>query len=809
MSIVRIPTSELKKLFGSKYVLILLALLFAANLAVCNIEIHSSGSAKENMDELEHAVSDYLSDPDSFLEYKATIDKMYELHEFFSSIQPAQPGKSDIEFAEDPSKGLKYSSTQQLIVEKKLLDQALTYVDKFSSYREDLQNYIANEEKLLAGMPSQSLIYLYTQQIINVYKTFEAKNVQPKYEIIRGWDQLFNYDYIGVFLLVGSTVIACAVMINDRSIGFYSILSSTKNGRRKTVCSKLLTVTLLSGGMTLLFSVSVFGLIAIQCGFSSYGNSIQAIDTLRYAPYSFSMIGYAALQLVVRVLTVVSYSTLICLISILVRNYLYAYLSSLLLAGSQLWIHLTNTVPGISFLKINNLFALLQVNGLFNRYRAFAFCGDAVNNLYLLAGMAVVLGLFAFTTSVIFCHSRRTFKLLKPKYLKRLRNHFISKKENSKLEDIKTGRHPISLYSYEIKKIFSPLLIALILIALFGISVWLSYKQNQRKFTYNQAIYYEYIDKISGELDDTAEQYILNEKERLQEQISLEKRALERYNSGQIDYEEYRRIREEAESARYCNDVFQTVLDHRDYIIKREKNTGQSVWFVHNIGWEQYFSKDFDFLLYLCVLLISYNLFSCEYAGTREGIGFYPILSVSKKGLNPTLKAKLLTLVGIITFFFLLFIGTDLFLFIKAFGLNEVTAPLASLEMYEGITANISILVYLLLSIIVKYIAYLLLGLITAGFSQLSKKPIPTLTLTLLVTLVPHILVLLGVKALMPVDFTGLLSVHSTVRYFASIPSACGGLLFFFISVGLWLIACAVFVLIYSLSFVGKKRQTH
>lgn len=760
---------EGKKLLYSRYALLLIAVLFLANGALCYYRCDGDAKIQEEYlepDALERIIEDQINDPDGLAAYKKEVEEAYAIYQK-AVTEGFMKGLTDLEI---PEREFRYTKTGKSANEKARLDTVYELYEKCISYPDDVENFIKERELRLIENEPGTYNRAYAEKVIDFYREFQTKGTGIGFERIKGWDIYFDYDAVTLFLPISAVILVAAVMLNDKTVGFYQILSPTRKGRRRTVSAKIGLVLILSVLLSVLFSLSDFAIIGLRYGYSSPFNAIQALDEFRYAPYDFTMISYFFVHFGMRTLTLCAFSMLLCLVASLLNNYVYTFFTGAVFVGLNFFVYTKDFSTPTHFIKVNNMLDLLLVNDQFTRYRAYNVFGTPTENLPILAVCFVLIAVSCIVFTPLL-QEKTGFTAKNP--LARLLGYVCGhiKVRPRKREQRK---HTLLICIYEFKKIFFSPVILLLALALVGGSIYCSYDTYKTSPSFDTAVYNDYIDRIVGESDKESEAYLRAEEIRIRGIVNRYQAMQESWQNDEIPFEDYVTYLEEYSQASMVMPVLQRVKDHGTYIKNHENETGQKVWYVHNLGWDRLFDRGFDLCLYLLALLLFWRIFECEFQKNSCGGSFNYIQSVTKYGRKKTFFYKILTACAIFTFFFAVCTIAELMVFAHNYGFPELEAPLASIEVFGGVSANISILSYLVLSYLCKYIGFLLLILVTASLSQFAKRPIPILAGATFLTLLPHLLRMLGIGLMRHFDFTLLLDPNALLRYSAEENSPAG-----------------------------------
>ncbi|MBR5273477.1 MAG: hypothetical protein IKU25_08845 [Clostridia bacterium] len=132
-------------------------------------------------------------------------------------------------------------------------------------------------------------------------------------------------------------------------------------------------------------------------------------------------------------------------------------------------------------------------------------------------------------------------------------------------------------------------------------------------------------------------------------------------------------------------------------------------------GFSEFFEYDFSSLLIILLLLLSLaSSFTME---SESGMDM--LIKISKKGRQHTVMAKTGAFVLFGFFITVLFTAVDLIAFDIKFGLDGFFNPIYSIERYFTFTLNLSIFGYVMLSMVLKFIAFTVIGLFIMFCSSL------------------------------------------------------------------------------------------
>lgn len=142
---------------------------------------------------------------------------------------------------------------------------------------------------------------------------------EPKFANILLWENLFNNwgEHMMQFLLfVPLTFVIAPVFAMERSCGMDNLILSSRNGRRKIVTAKLLSVLVASTVVVMLYLTATFIFGFLPHGsFHGWDAAIQSIPTYARSMFQFKVWQLAAIGAAWLIFTGAVYSLIICFIS--------------------------------------------------------------------------------------------------------------------------------------------------------------------------------------------------------------------------------------------------------------------------------------------------------------------------------------------------------------------------------------------------------------------------------------------------------------------------------------------------------------
>ncbi len=749
---------ELRKLTGHRLLWTALAVLLLLN---CGMAYYTALQMRNSIvpAEADAFIDYYLDYPDEVETHKQDIARFHE--EQMRLAREAMDLGREYELQNYPNQ-YGYSA----IGDELLIIHTEEMVDSASSYFSDLQAVIRRASDNLAELESKgmgnSYAADYQRQVIDRYQTVLASGRQIGLEYIRGWDAYFQYTAGDILLFAFVMLLASALFLQEKQCGFWPIIRTSRRGRLTTGVAKLCAFGIVSIGALLLFAGTSFAAYGVVCGYSSPHNILQALNSFRYSTLQLTVGQYLPLYLLMKLSAVWVFGALVLLISLFFTHYAGAYACGILLFGMQ---YLMQSFPYINtdnpFLNLN----LLKVAGavrLTARFRTLNAFGNAIPYLVcwtilalvLLAGTCLMILLFYCKGYLSFERSSFVYRLLN----KWRQRHTVAGKHRRALRSSRVRAHSLfgwSLYQRWIGDRMLPL-IALLLIG----KCLLAADAASAPPTFSDSVYKEYMTAFAGEWTAEKSAAISEERTYINETLAKSNAMRSDWKAGTISDESYSAYLDELNYAISHDDYLRTVEAKNEYLQRIQTKTGVTPAFVYDTGWNALFSSASDLWLYAAIFLLFCGSFAEEYRTTTSSGGFAPLMRSTVKGRSCFFQARLAAALVSVIAVSVLFCAADLYWTSVAYELPQFSAPVTSLEPLSALSPTLTIGQFLVFYFITRIGLAVFLCLLIFGLSALLHHTLPVMSLVCALTLLPHLLVQLGLP-LERMDF------H---QYFASTP---------------------------------------
>jgi hypothetical protein len=740
---------EVKKTVLSKSMWGILLILLAANIFTCVIFAKLQMASEVPYDIAEEFFGAYIDDPervnDDYQEYLKFMEEQNALLD-----EALRNGDFDFTPVDPPNKyaGEGFSDLQ-------LYDLLFSYVANTDGYGDVIEKVVEQAktkmiEYKIQGIAEDTYVYEYQKKIISIYKNM-PEYVSFDIEFVRGWDIFFKYEAVNVYIVI-SVIIVCSVLFTrEKYSGILPILRVSKRGRVQTALAKISVSALSVAVIVLLFTLTTWGAVGITAGYSSMDNAIQAVNGFLLCPYIMTVGQYFLIFIVNKYLTIIVFSSVVILISVCFNNYIFNYICSLGVLGLNILLDNYNYLNGDNIFKNLNLLNTSAVFPLFERYSALNVMG---NTVHYVSFMTVV-----FTAAFILCsvfsvvlYSRNggviNFKQGLSKNLPAFRMKAIG------LPGFGSGIKPI--FVTELFKSFISSGAAIAVVVLLIIKIVVSDSSFQPPAYYIDGAYKEYMLYLSGDITDEKREYIASEREYIDDTLERYIVIMQDYDAGKVTLEEMEKYLSEYNYANNHNVPLKRVESHVSYIDRLE-NEGKEAWFVYDTGWLELFFSDFDWMLYAAILLCFSGVFSFEYNKRSSDGAFADILRTTKYGRHKTFKCKYLSSFSAALLMAFVWNVVDLINVINTNTLDMLDAPIHSIEALEGLPCDMTVWQYVILFYAVRFMAAVLLACVACSLSVVLKKPIPVLTFSVIITLMPSLLVRFGISWFEKISYVSVL----------------------------------------------------
>lgn len=709
--------TEIKKVFSSRLILTLFAVLFAANCWLSYTTSKPYVSTEGAVNAYEHI----LSAPDEAAAYYS------DLEEFF--IENIRQGELELPSVYDPKAQRDDLSS---------LSDAYERLDYIQGHEKQIEGIVRTAENRIQDL------YMYGYGD-NSYEVRQQKKIIEQYSGIQnvlsenseyayGYDKYFSQTTPAILIAVVTAVITSYVFLNDSSSGFTNILRTTVNGRSKTAAAKIIASLFLCTAVSLLFLASSFASVGIACGYSSISMPIQVFPSYYSVPYDVTVLQYLLIDTLLALVGYAVWSMTVAAASTLCGSYIGGFAVGAVFALMNVLVYLREYAGTAHPSKYLNLTSMVIGDNLTLFYRSVSFFGFPLSYP---AAMLVLSGLIIAVFSALCVIFSGKYRVSRKKTVV---GNFIKLKPNHpKIR--KPASYPLTLWRYELAKCRFPVFLAVFAVLIAAKAVYLDATVDSME-RYSEAVYYSY---ISGMQDmDKAEraEYLTAERSRIDGILDRYGEEKAKFDAGETPSEDYGEYLDAYYDAQSADTIFRRVENYVRYIERKNAALSADEKPIYTTGYEKLFSDNADWFAFAALLVLCINTFTVEYAKNSSNAGSSVIIRAAKKGRMATFLAKTVTFSLIGGAVMLSFRAVDSIVISEKYILPDTDAALYCVQIFDKLTSGVTIGQYLALDLLTRLLAGVTLSLLICLFSYIGKRILTSLSITVVTMAIPEILVM-------------------------------------------------------------------
>lgn len=727
---------EFKKLLGHRYLILFIVSCLIINGVICYLNADRASETTY----IQQMISDYEDDAEPFLEAWSEIKRIESDYDrlYIAYIKG--------QIAEEPQLiyPCNYSGKEELNDEV-LLRRLFECIAREEEYRSEVGQYVnqakINKEELLSsygGIDKSSFAYRKQALIEHKYtQVLEQAQISP--EAGNGWNQLFAYDAVNIWMLLAVIAGTITLVLSEQG-NASMILRCTKKGRLHTAFAK--SLTLIGWVFFVLFAFMATTMLAIlfkSGGYSSLTNSIAIFEEYTAIPIALTVGEFLGVTLAVRFLSLCVVGVVCACVCLCLRSISLSFATTITAVGIQYVMFLFGQTDGFKYL---NIVGTMSLSSTLSTFRCASIFGYAVEFLPLMltCGLAIAI-IGTMTFQYLFCTTR--LGISRRELLTRVKSALVAQRQlfHSKISSRRIARKrrtfSTSLFAYEWRKTFTSRGVILLLLLTVILKLSVIYVQYDSQNTYSLTLYSQYIDEVQGEQSDEKRQYIETETKRIKTVIEEFQQKKQDFYSGNLSYDQYSEILEEYNIAVSSEEVAERVMFHSEYLDWLANYRNIKAYYLYDIDWIRLFEVGSDVILIALLAYLSAGVFSDEYTKLSGEGNRMLMISATKKGRTDLYRHKLsfsLLLSLIIT---LLFNVMDGFCIVQNYNLPNGESPLLSLERFGDIEYSGSIYQFIATTWGIQLFCALIIAGIVALLGALIKNKLYTLIFSFSLLFVP------------------------------------------------------------------------
>lgn len=532
----------------------------------------------------------------------------------------------------------------------------------------------------------------------------------------------------------------------EKDMGVSRLIGVTKKGKLDTAFAKLIVICVMTLCISVLYYGSILAASYFLYGFGEIDRFIQSMPSFKESIYNFTVREYLIIYLILKFLGCLLLSLGVSSLFILFRRVGMVYFLLLLTLGiSSILYFQIHPNSYANFLKYLNIIAFTDTFHLIGEYRNINFFSYPIQKsilTYIIGGALIVL----FSVLTVLLYIRQVsldwnlpfYKIwggIQSWWFKRRRKNSLFFHEWYKLMILNRGW-----------------LIVLLSCIFFLTSI----QTEQRKFNTEEAMYNQYMDQLSGELNDSKKAFIEAERQYFNQLSEEQKRWRAHLADGAVTLAQYREKEWEWQQSTSKEKAFKLVEKQYHDLLRVEERTKIAGHFVNKITTDELFDrKTRDIilgLLYLSLMsMLLSSLFTHDYLNNC-----FALLRSTKYGRGylfwiKTLMASTLCLVLLLLIYWPMY-----FSIFKNLPKIEWSAPIQSVGIYGELPWHVSIMNYVLILNALKFIGCILLIHIIQAVSFVIRRPSLNLMVQVAALLSPLILIHIGFDSIIPFTFNGI-----------------------------------------------------
>jgi hypothetical protein len=622
----------------------------------------------------------------------------------------------------------------------------ITKVENYNNYLKD----ISEKAKILTGISifaqSQNNDDFSSRNIQITAKDYGLmSNTKITFDVSKGFTTATEFvvtDIIAIFLMF---VIAAILIFDEKDKGLFSIIKPTADGRAGTILAKIgalsinmLIITLLLFGSNLIY-------MSMTTGLGDLSRSVQSIGMFMGSTLQVNVLEYLTIFLCTKFVAYFTVALVIVLISIFAKHPSITYLTATI-------IFIISIVPYsfiaatsyLNIFKYINLVSFVRTNTLFEMYLNLNFFSNPVN--LITASFVTIIFIFVllFIANVISFCKKKMLQSGNPPFKKLLDKIRIFRYKPS-----------ASVFRHEGYKLLIVNKAAFFIILFIIFQVY-STKDSKLYLSINDCYYKNYMTVLQGSIKPDKEIFLTDEQKKFSDahaKIATIDALVER---GKLTEQQAQAVEAPFVDILAPEQAFKDVLQKYNYV-----KSHPGTQFVYDTGYNKLFgitpNNDTiaDLKLIVMCILCFVAMFSMEYKN-----GAVRIIGTTPLGRAYTANLKItICIITIIPFFIANYI-LDLLLINNYYGFSGLLSSISSLQNFSHWPMFISILGYMIIMYLLRFIAGIIAVMVVLAISLKIKKVVYAMLVASLLVITPVILSMLGLKFLYNVSLIPIMSAN-------------------------------------------------
>lgn len=597
----------------------------------------------------------------------------------------------------------------------------------YDEYLDEIDNQAKIKSEVSIFSNPDSFSYKNIMKTPEAYSHLKGKKLQfAPSRGIKMATEFLGTDLIAILMLV---IIVTHLLTREKELSQLPLIKTTYLGRRPLIISKLMIGFAGSFIVAILLYGSNFLMAYLRYGFGDLGRNIQSVFGYIASNLDISVFQYLLFFLTAKILIYSLITAVIFLVSNAMNDSAQVYISLVIIfVLSSLAYYVIEPASYLSIFKYINLVSFVNTNKFFNNYLNINIFGQPINYLPV-ALFTIIVGiiLLSLVSIKLFCKQKAIIS----------KTNILANRIRPYLTSIPFFTYKTtSVFRHEGYKIFIGGKVLIILLVFMGIGIYTYAPLTESIFDKDAYYYKDYMLQLEGELSESKLKFIEEEDEKFKK-IQDEMMSLP---NDDFSLRAMMAYQEQLEPQQ----ALENVKEHTEYL-----KTTKSGEYLYDSGYklltgdESAENKDIHLALLAFIMLITCltNIYSVEYQS-----GASVLLQSSYKGRKDTFVSKFIISIIIITIIYLMTYLPYFYNVLNTYGRRGILAPANSMQHLSNIPSGISIVLYLIIISLMRYVAMLLSIIMIFLLSIRLKSYIATLLASTGILVLPLLLSLLGIS---------------------------------------------------------------
>ena len=660
--------------------------------------------------------------------------------EYYSIIETYKDDKEELEKEIQEYKALfdyekSLNQNDFITKENEVLDLEKEYQDKIDkginiyqhlSILQETQAYLLNLEHY-NDYQSTILLSNVNESLKTQYSNISTKNIYAlNYMPMKMYS---SQNIIGLLILLTTILLFINIFDIEEKSSMHGILRISRYGKTKSYIFKIFSIFLLLGVICIFYNSAFF--IALVMKYSTFDlfANIQSIPNLYTSPFDLNILQFiiiSSLQLFMMSIVVLA---ILIFIKKLLKSTKYAIVGILgIFIINFIWSVTIDVSDANNYLYYFNLFRWFTPEAIIKYGNVLSFNGFRLYIYQVFIGVVLSSLIIIGLCKSVMAQRNKELNIYK----------FVMFK----------GNHT-SLFLHEIYKLLimkKGLVILCLLMVWIGVQRVNQYEQLSTIGNELAKVYETY----GGKLDEKKIQTIETTYQEYEELNELYKTSNQKYHDNQLPLEVYMPIEQKYFDTLYENQLFHVFYNNyanrlNDTIVYRE---GYAAVFA--------FDKPMRNIQNILILMVGIIMLFASFFVVDQKENEQQLYVITKKGKYQRNRSKLVITFIICIGLYIVFFGSEIALFLKTYGLSYWSEPVTSIMsstqddlLPKFISESFSLSEYFIFIQMIRFVGLVLLSFITLLISRLMKSEILVFITVFMITLIPYVLVNIGLDGFM------------------------------------------------------------